>query len=503
MLPIAAMGFHEHFLEPLGFLFYIVDRKKHTYYNVEDVPAYIDRVIPLFIGAILLEAAVASARGRRNLLDFFETVCSLSTGLVQQVLSSVFDNVLNVALYAAVYERFRIATVDPGSLTCWLGLAFGVDLGYYAFHRFSHEFHLGWIGHSVHHSGDRYNIATALRQGALSNVVSFFFYLPLALLGLPPAMFMVHKNLNLLYQFWIHTEVVGSIGPLEMVLNTPSHHRVHHRPGTNANYAGVLIIWDRLFGTFISEGGAQVDNYGLGEPTLSFDPLWMQFVTAHRTLTRLGLRALLFRRRIRHRFVVRPAALVAPLPKGGPLWKLPTAPVRPKYAGARLGAAARAYVLVHTVLLVALHSWYNKFSSRGAEAALTATFLLLSAHNLGRLADGDRRAVALEGARAVAIGVALLHFGPAAAAAAAPPLLWLALRAAGGFERGGGEGGALDVPATKAASARPRATASPARRQVSRASEEARRGLQPSPRASPRRHASTLAAAAAARASSA
>ena len=200
----------------------------------------------------------------------------------------------------------------------------------------------------------------------MSNVVSFFFYLPLALLGLPPAMFLVHKNLNLLYQFWIHTEVVGSIGPLEMVLNTPSHHRVHHRPGTNANYAGVLIIWDRLFGTFISEGGAQVDNYGLGEPTLSFDPLWMQFVTAHRTLTRLGLRALLFRRRIRHRFVVRPAALVAPLPKGGPLWKLPTAPVRPKYAGARLGAAARAYVLVHTVLLVALHSWYNKFSSRGA-----------------------------------------------------------------------------------------------------------------------------------------
>ena len=77
------MGLHEHFLEPLGFLFYIVDRKKHTYYNLEDVPAYIDRVIPLFIGAILLEAAVASARGRRNLLDFFETVCSLSTGLVQ------------------------------------------------------------------------------------------------------------------------------------------------------------------------------------------------------------------------------------------------------------------------------------------------------------------------------------------------------------------------------------------------------------------------------------
>ena len=477
------MGLHEHFLEPLGLPHSTstIDGQKHTYYNVEDVPAYVDRVIPLFIGAIFLEAAVASARGRRNLLDFFETVCSLSTGLVQQVLSSVFDNVLNVALYAAVYERFRVATVDPGSLACWLGLAFGVDLGYYAFHRFSHEFHLGWIGHAVHHSGDRYNIATALRQGALSNLVSFFFYLPLALLGLPPAMFIVHKNLNLLYQFWIHTEVVGSIGPLEMVLNTPSHHRVHHRPGTNANYAGVLIIWDRLFGTFISEGGAQVDNYGLGEPTLSFDPLWMQFVTAHRTLTRLGLRApssaaasgtasSCGRRRSSRR-----------CPKAG---RCGSCRRRPFVRSTRApGSAPRR---ARTSLSTPCSSWRSTRGttpdpSRGAEAALTATFLLLSAHNLGtprrrrpprrrprgRARRRDRRR--------------LLHFSPAAAAAAAPPLLWLALRAAGGFERGGGEGGALDVPAKKAAARRARAQ--PRRRRgakSSRASEEARRDLQPS-----------------------
>ena len=315
--------------------------------------------------------------------------------------------------------------------------------------------------------------------GRALDLVSFFFYLPLALLGLPPAMFMVHKNLNLLYQFWIHTEVVGSIGPLEMV---PTRRRtIESTIGPAPTPTGVLIIWDRLFGTFISEGGAQVDNYGLGEPTLSFDPLWMQFVTAHRTLTRLGLRALLFRRRIRHRFVVRPAALAAAQRRAAVGRRRPfvlsmRVPSRNRGARVRPVTPCSSWppLVVQQIFVARRGPPSPPPSSSSPPTTSDASPTATAAPSPSR-------------ARAPSRSASRLHFGPAAAAAAAPPR-WLALRAAGGFERGGG-GRRAEAPAKK--TARPRATASPARRQVSRASEEVRRDLQPSPRASPRRHAST------------
>jgi alkylglycerol monooxygenase len=142
------------------------------------------------------------------------------------------------------------------------------------------EINLFWATHQTHHSAENYNLSTALRQGFLQPYFSWIFYLPLAFV-VPPQIFLIHAQMNLLYQFWIHTEVISNLGPLELILNTPSHHRVHH--GRNPycidkNYGGVFIIWDRLFGTFAAERKDEEIAYGLVYSFVSFDPLKIQVI---------------------------------------------------------------------------------------------------------------------------------------------------------------------------------------------------------------------------------
>ncbi|KAF2358769.1 Fatty acid hydroxylase, partial [Trinorchestia longiramus] len=141
------------------------------------------------------------------------------------------------------------------------------------------EANVGWGAHQVHHSSEDYNLSTALRQSVFQKFFSFGFYLPLALVGVPLPAVLVHLQFNLLYQFWIHTEVVTTLGPLEWVLNTPSHHRVHHGSDPwclDKNYAGFLIIWDRLFGTFEPERPDEKINYGLVDQPQTFNIAWLQ-----------------------------------------------------------------------------------------------------------------------------------------------------------------------------------------------------------------------------------
>ena len=160
----------------------------------------------------------------------------------------------------------------------WLAaivLFLGVDCAYYWFHRIAHEYNAPWAGHVVHHSSEDYNLAVALRQGTFQGLFSWVFYLPLALVGFPPAWFAAVSSFDTLYQFWIHTRLIGKLGPLEWVFNTPSHHRVHHARNPkylDKNYAGTLIIWDRMFGTFQAEEEEPV--YGLVKPLNSWNPLW-------------------------------------------------------------------------------------------------------------------------------------------------------------------------------------------------------------------------------------
>jgi sterol desaturase/sphingolipid hydroxylase (fatty acid hydroxylase superfamily) len=159
----------------------------------------------------------------------------------------------------------------------WTVAFLGVDLVYYWWHRASHRVNALWAAHIVHHQSEDYNLAVALRQAALTPLTHMPFSLPLALLGVPPLIAGTCGAISTLYQFWIHTETVGRLGPLEAVLNTPSHHRVHHarNPGyLDRNYGAILIVWDRVFGTFVAE--TERPHYGITTPLRSFNPLWAQ-----------------------------------------------------------------------------------------------------------------------------------------------------------------------------------------------------------------------------------
>jgi sterol desaturase/sphingolipid hydroxylase (fatty acid hydroxylase superfamily) len=230
---------------------------------------YIAAAIPLFFLLIGLELLLA-----RRVYSFPDAINNLACGVGQQVIG-VLHHSVPVLLYGAIYERLRLFTVPAGSATGWIGALFGVDLCYYAFHRAAHRVNFLWAGHAAHHQSEEYNFSVALRQSWFVQFVGFAFYLPLALIGFPPVMYFSMVTVMTLYQFWIHTRLIGRLGPLEWVLNTPSHHRVHHGIDPeylDRNYGGILIVWDRLFGTFRRE--AQEPVYGTVTPLSSWNPLW-------------------------------------------------------------------------------------------------------------------------------------------------------------------------------------------------------------------------------------
>ena len=239
----------------------------------------VERAIPYFAALVVLEAVVSGWRRARGLdvgrgYELRDTAASLAMGLGSVAIGLVGKGA-ELALFRAAYE-FRLFDLGTGA---WVFAAALVadDFCYYWFHRVHHEVRVLWAAHVNHHSSRHFNLSTALRQ-PWTTFARPLFHLPLPLLGFDPLLAMTVHSLNLIYQFWIHTELVGRLGPLEWVLNTPSHHRVHH--GRNVryldrNHGGILIVWDRLFGTFEPES-ERVD-YGLTRNLASFDPLRIAF----------------------------------------------------------------------------------------------------------------------------------------------------------------------------------------------------------------------------------
>lgn len=254
--------------------------------------------IPLFFLLIALELAWSRWRAP-HVLRLNDAISDLSLGVISQ-LAGVFTKFFSIGIYILAErhlaaqrfvealphwperlpfiaaESFPGFLVDLPALLSWAAVFVLVDLAYYFSHRYAHEVNILWAGHVVHHSSEEYNLPVALRQSALHGLMSWVFYIPLALVGIPWRMFVACNAINLVYQFWIHTRAVGRLGRwTEAVMNTPSHHRVHH--GVNPeyqdrNYAGVFIVWDRLFGTFTAE--AQEPVYGITKPLKSWNPLW-------------------------------------------------------------------------------------------------------------------------------------------------------------------------------------------------------------------------------------
>ncbi|XP_071542463.1 alkylglycerol monooxygenase-like [Panulirus ornatus] len=388
-------------LHRLGTLFYVISPNSSTFQHVEEVPNYTNQAVPLFITFLALEWIVTWFDGEKRIRhnDF---ITSIMHGVLYEVIGVVIRS-FTLCGYGWLYER-RLVDPDWSSPVTWWVAAIGVDFGYYWFHRATHEINLMWANHQVHHSSEEYNLSTALRQSTLQQYFSFGFYQPLALLGVPLPALLVHLQFNLLFQFWIHTEVVKNCGPLEWVLNTPSHHRVHH--GSNKwcldkNYAGVFILWDRIFGTFQAERDDEKIAYGLVDQPQSFNVVWLQFYYLREVFRKAcsmttwvdTLKALFYG-----------PGWFPGTPRLGDPDALPdTTPPRVKY-DPQLPLWQEIYVLGHFLVILLIHqTWITKISTFSWLAALLFMgFVFLSAGIIGAMYDGWWWAPLVEAARCIA-----------------------------------------------------------------------------------------------------
>jgi sterol desaturase/sphingolipid hydroxylase (fatty acid hydroxylase superfamily) len=234
--------------------------------------------IPVFLLLIVVEL-VALRHREHGELGYAprDTGTSLLMGLVGSLVAVLFRAVSLVG-FAAVWVYLAPWHLPSHAWWTWVVLLLGVDLLWYTYHRISHRVRVVWAAHQVHHSSAYFNYATALRQ-KWNLWFENLMWLPLPLLGMPPWMVYTGFSVNLIYQFWVHTEKIGRLPrPVELVFNTPSHHRVHHGSDPeylDRNYGGILIIWDRMFGTFARE--TRRPTYGLTTPVNTYNPLKLQF----------------------------------------------------------------------------------------------------------------------------------------------------------------------------------------------------------------------------------
>ncbi len=234
---------------------------------------FIAAAIPVFFALIGIELFVAHRRGQK-VYRFEDTVTDLACGVSSQISAVLFKPLL-AAGFSSVFASYAPWQLSPSSAWTWAIAFLGVDFCYYWWHRLSHEVNFLWAAHVVHHQSEDYNLSVALRQAFFTQFTSFPFYLPLVFLGIPPTVLGITIALSTLYQFWIHTELVDRLPRFEKLFNAPMHHRVHHAINPkylDKNYAATLILWDKLFGTYIEETEPCV--YGTVKPLRSFDSHW-------------------------------------------------------------------------------------------------------------------------------------------------------------------------------------------------------------------------------------
>jgi sterol desaturase/sphingolipid hydroxylase (fatty acid hydroxylase superfamily) len=240
-------------------------------------PALLYYAIPAFVLLVVAEWYYSYKENKA----FYETkdaLTSMALG-IGNVVSGFGSKVLIIGAFYFVYQ-YQFFTLDASVWWVWILAFFADDFSYYWFHRVSHHVRFFWASHVVHHSSERYNLAAALRQTWTGNFTgTFIFWLWMPLLGFHPLMVMLMQQISLIYQFWIHTEAINKLpASLEFVFNTPSHHRVHHATNLkylDRNHAGILIIWDRMFGTYQPE--EERPTYGLTKNVNTFHPVKVAF----------------------------------------------------------------------------------------------------------------------------------------------------------------------------------------------------------------------------------
>jgi sterol desaturase/sphingolipid hydroxylase (fatty acid hydroxylase superfamily) len=230
---------------------------------------------PIFLALIALEFTFGRLRGR-NTYRLADALSSIGLGIMSQ-LSGVFSKLLIGGVYVLAFQALAPWRLPADQAWVWISGLLVYDFCYYWHHRAGHRVALLWAAHAVHHQSEDYNLSTALRQTSTGWIGGWVFYLPMALLGFPPLVFGVVALIDLLYQYWVHTQQIGKLGWFDRWFCSPSNHRVHHAVNdcyVDKNYGGILVVWDRLFGTFEEEAEAQACVYGTRSPLRSWNPLW-------------------------------------------------------------------------------------------------------------------------------------------------------------------------------------------------------------------------------------
>ena len=245
---------------------------------VTDKSVIITLAIPVFFLLIIVEYFYGRYVGK-NTYRLNDTVTSITIGMISR-----FPTMLNLGVQSVIFvyisSYLNLELLSVKNPFTWIIAFLLYDLSYYWMHRMHHEIKILWATHSVHHHGEDYNLATALRQTSTGWLWKWIFYMPMIMLGVPVEVFIAVAGVNLVYQFWVHTEHIGHLGWLEKIFITPMNHRIHHAKNKeyiDANYGGVFIIWDRMFGTYTPQRSELQPVYGTATPLNSWNPMWANF----------------------------------------------------------------------------------------------------------------------------------------------------------------------------------------------------------------------------------
>jgi sterol desaturase/sphingolipid hydroxylase (fatty acid hydroxylase superfamily) len=252
--------------------------------QIPEIPNLIHYAIPFFTLTVIIEVLL-TVKVKLEDYEFKDAGTSILMGL-GNVAIGLFTKGVVLSLFYLIYNFYHLFEISF-VWWAWVLLLFAEDFCYYWFHRISHESRLFWASHVVHHSSKEYNLSTALRQTWSGSFYTFIFWFPLILIGFHPVLVLVQMSISLIYQYWIHTELIHKMPKwFEAIFNTPSHHRVHHATNPqylDRNHAGIFIIWDKLFSTFEPE--VEKPIYGLVTNIETYNPLKIAFIEWYNLLT--------------------------------------------------------------------------------------------------------------------------------------------------------------------------------------------------------------------------
>nr|XP_042908282.1 alkylglycerol monooxygenase [Parasteatoda tepidariorum] len=267
----------EETLKRTGYLFYIMDPRKHNYEKIDDVRDYYKDVVPLFMITTLLEQVIRFCQ-KKPVFRVNDTMSNVFNGFLMDLSKIPFKGA-EVIVYAWIYKNYRLIDLPWESPWTWVFCWFATDFGYYWMHRMIHQINILWAIHETHHTPEDMMFTSPMRNHIFLLPIHWITYMPMAF-AIPPTTYLVHYQISIIYQYWLHSEIVDKLpAPLEYVLSTPSHHRAHHgrnRRYIDKNFGGFLIIWDRIFGTFEAEDPEEKPLYGCTTQMKSFNPLIIQ-----------------------------------------------------------------------------------------------------------------------------------------------------------------------------------------------------------------------------------